>query len=117
MKKLRKVKITDLAEVIRSKNSGPFELTLDLVFKDREAFEMARHSGLFTRELFAGLYNVDLEKVIGVVEFEQANAIKATLVRPIVSGAPGDTDVYGAQQHAPLLDLEVPAGDLRNDLK
>ncbi|OPZ74278.1 MAG: hypothetical protein BWY80_00643 [Firmicutes bacterium ADurb.Bin456] len=108
---MRKIKITDLAGVIRSKNSGPFELTLDLVFKDRASFELARRSGIFTRELFAGLYNVKLEDVLGLVEFEQANAIKATLVRPIASGAPGDTDVYGAQQHAPLLDLEVPVED------
>jgi hypothetical protein len=26
--------------------------------------------------------------------------------RPVVSGSPGDSDVYGAQQHAPLLDIE-----------
>jgi hypothetical protein len=30
-----------------------------------------------------------------------------TIERPICSGAPGETDVYGAQQHAPLLTLEV----------
>ena len=35
-------------------------------------------------------------------------AWKATLPRRIPSGAVGDTDVYGAQQHAPLLDIEVP---------
>lgn len=64
---------------------------------------------MFTRELFAGLYGIDVGKVIGVVEFEQANAIKATIVRPVVSGDPGETDVYGAQQHAPLLGIEVPA--------
>lgn len=105
---MRKIKITELADVIRSKNAGPFELTFDILFKDREAFELARRSGVFTGELFAGLYGIEVEKVIGVVEFEQANAIKATIVRPIVSGGPGETDVYGAQQHAPLLDIEVP---------
>ena len=108
---MKKIKITDLAEVIRSKNSGPFELTLDLVFKDRGSFELARRSGIFTKELFAGLYNIKLQDVLGVVEYEQANAIKATIVRPVVSGDPGDTDIYGAQQHAPLLDLEVPVED------
>jgi hypothetical protein len=106
--KMKKIKITDLAGVIRSKNSGPFELTLDLVFKDRRAFKLARRSGIFTKELFAGLYNINLQDVLGVVEYEQANAIKVTLVRSVVSGDPGDTDIYGAQQHAPLLDLEVP---------
>jgi len=27
--------------------------------------------------------------------------------RIIPSGSPGDTDVYGAQQHGPLLNMEV----------
>lgn len=108
---MKKIKITEIAEVIRSKNSGPYELTFDIIFKDREAFEMARRSGIFTRELFAGLYGIEVENVINVVEFVQANAIKATIVRPVVSGDLGETDVYGAQQHAPLLSIEVPVNE------
>jgi len=27
--------------------------------------------------------------------------------RPQVAGAPGDRDIYGAQQHGPLLDVMV----------
>lgn len=105
---MKKIKITELAGVIRSKNSGPYELTFDIIFKDRASFELARRSGIFTGELFARLYGIDVGKVIGVVEFEQANAINATIARPVVSGGPGETDVYGAQQHAPLLGIEVP---------
>jgi hypothetical protein len=41
-------------------------------------------------------------------EYAPAFAFKASFDRPIPSGAVGDTDVYGAQQHAPLLDVEVP---------
>ncbi len=105
---MKLVKITELTEVIRSKNSGPYELTFDIIFKDRSSFELARRSGIFNKELFAGLYGIELENVINVVEFAQAYAIKATIVRPAVSGDQGETDVYGAQQHAPLLAIEVP---------
>lgn len=105
---MRKVRITELADVIRSKNSGPYELTLDIIFKNRENFELARRSGVFKKELFANLYGIGVEKVLDLVEFDQANAIKATIVRPVVSGDQGETDVYGAQQHAPLLSIEVP---------
>ncbi|MDX2314226.1 MAG: DUF4387 family protein [Gammaproteobacteria bacterium] len=28
--------------------------------------------------------------------------------RPVPAGSPGDTDVYGARQHAPLMDILVP---------
>ena len=38
------VRLTDAARVIRSKNSGPFELTLDILFKDRRYFDLARRS-------------------------------------------------------------------------
>jgi hypothetical protein len=41
-------------------------------------------------------------------EYPPALAWKATFPRRIPSGAVGDTDVYGAQQHAPLLDIDIP---------
>lgn len=102
-----KVKLTDIAEVIRSKNSGPYELTLDIIFKDWDAFEKVCASGTVNSELIAGLYGVAPDKVINIVQFKPAKAIKATIVRPICSGELGETDVYGAQQHAPLLGVEL----------
>ena len=105
---MKKVKITELASVIRSKNAGPYELTFDIIFVDNRAFELARRSGIFNKELFARLYGISLDRVLSVIEFPQACAIKATIVRPVVSGDLGETDVYGAQQHAPLLGVEVP---------
>jgi len=35
-------------------------------------------------------------------------AFKAILTRLVPAGDIGDTDVYGAQQHAPLLDVDIP---------
>ena len=46
------------------------------------------------------------DRLIGIVHFDPAKAIKTTIVRPIPSGALGETDVYGAQQHVPLMKLE-----------
>lgn len=100
-------KLPQIASVIRSKNSGPYELTLDVIFKDKESFEKACQAKVINKATIAKLYGIREEDVIGIVEFSPANAIKATIVRPYPSGALGETDVYGAQQHAPLLDLEV----------
>lgn len=108
---MRTVPLTDLAAVIRSKNAGPYELTLDIMFKREADYLFLKDTGFFTRDLFARLYGVHPDQVISVVHFDPAAAVKATLVRPLVSGAIGDTDIYGAQQHAPLLDLQVPAPD------
>lgn len=100
-------KLTDVASVIRSKNAGPYELTLDIIFKDRFWYEQALRQNLINVALIARLYNIVEEDVLGIVAFEPANAIKATIRRPLVSGAVGETDVYGAQQHAPLLSLTL----------
>jgi hypothetical protein len=40
---------------------------------------------------------------VQVIPFAAAHAIKVVMDRPIVAGSPGDADVYGAQQHRPLL--------------
>ncbi|SKA90534.1 protein of unknown function [Thiothrix eikelboomii] len=100
-------RLIDVASVIRSKNAGPYELTLDVIFKDRFWYEQALRENLINPVLISRLYNVPEVDVLGIVAFEPANAIKATIRRPMVSGAIGETDVYGAQQHAPLLALTL----------
>lgn len=102
-----KSKLTDIAYVIRSKNSGPFELTLDIIFKSQSVFERVCKARAINKELISRLYGIPQEKISGIVEYAPANAVKITFDRPMPSGAPGETDVYGAQQHAPLLDLEL----------
>ena len=100
-------KLKDIAKACKSKNAGPFELTLDIMFEDRATFDKVRATGVITPALIAALYNVPESSVV-FTEFPPAYAYKATIERRIVSGAVGDTDVYGAQQHAPLLDIEIP---------
>jgi hypothetical protein len=63
---------------------------------------------VITRALFARLYGVPEDSVL-LTEYPPAFAFKATFERRVASGAVGDTDVYGAQQHAPLLEVEIPA--------
>ncbi|MCL2367235.1 MAG: DUF4387 domain-containing protein [Oscillospiraceae bacterium] len=101
-----KTKLTDIASVIRSKNSGPYELTLDIIFNEYEDFVKIRDGGFINEALICSLYGVTPEKIVSIVAFAPAKAIKATIKRPLCSGDLGETDVYGAQQHAPLLGLE-----------
>ncbi len=99
-------KLTDITYIIRSKNSGPYELTMDIMFKTRDDFKMICSKKVINEELICKLYKIKKEDIINIVEFEPANAIKITIKRPICSGDLGETDVYGAQQHAPLLSIE-----------
>lgn len=100
-----KIKLVDIASVIRSKNSGPYELTLDIVFSDWDMFYKVIESKQFNKQLIAKLYSISEDDVMDIVEFLPAKAIKATMKRKITSGSIGETDVYGAQQHAPLLNI------------
>ena len=102
-----KTKLTDIADIIRSKNSGPYELTMDILFKDFESFERVCNAKAINEDTVCGLYGVTPEEIINIVEFKPAKAIKITIRRPLCSGDLGETDVYGAQQHAPLLYLEL----------
>ena len=100
--------LKDIAAVIRSKNSGPYELTMDVIFSDRAAFEKFCEKKYFNAALIAKLYKIPEDQVLSIVEVPPAMAVKATIVRPMASGALGERDVYGAQQHVPLMNLELP---------
>ncbi len=104
------VKLKDIAGVIRSKNAGPFELTLDIIFKDREWYEKVKRAKIINHGLISKLYGIREDEILDIIDFDPAGAVKVTIKRPLVSGDIGETDVYGAQQHAPLLELrfEIP---------
>jgi len=104
-------RLYDLAKVLRSKNAGPFELTLDILFDDEEKYQIVKNSGVIDRDLVSRLYKIPPEDVYHVVFFDAALGIKITIKRPTDSGGIGDTDVYGAQQHAPLIDVSIPLGN------
>lgn len=101
--------LREAAAIVRSKNAGPFRLTLDVIFPDDASFEAARDSGALAPDRVAALYGVGPEAITDHVEFAAARAIKITMVRPASAGGPDDTDVYGCQQHVPLYGVVVPA--------
>jgi hypothetical protein len=102
-------RLWEVTRLIRSKNSGPFELTFDVIFRDRESFERVRDAGIINAEWFARTYRLTPE-VVSIINYDAANAIKITIPRPAISGDVDDTDVFGGQQHGPLVDVEVPDG-------
>jgi hypothetical protein len=100
-------KLKDIVKVCKSKNAGPFEVTIDIMFESKELYDKVVATGVINAALFAKLYGVDAKDVL-YTPYPAAYALKGTIPRRVSSGDVGDTDVYGAQQHAPLLDVEVP---------
>jgi hypothetical protein len=100
-------RLLDLCSLIRSKNAGPFVLTFDFMCHDQRSYDTLRRSGVLSPALFASLYGADPEKVL-VVHHDRAQAVKVSLPRPVRQGDIHDSDSYGGQQYAPLVDLEIP---------
>lgn len=96
--------LATLANVIRSKNAGPTQITLDVFFNDAAAYALAAQSASLHGDAVAALYGVPAAQVQRYA-LPSLQALKFTLPRNVCAGSPGDGDVYGAQQHTPLLEV------------
>ena len=101
--------LKELAKTIRSKNAGVNKITFDIIFREEETYDRVKRSGVVTREGMAALYRIPVERISDFVEYDPGLAIKFTIFRLRPSGSAGDGDIFGAQQYAPLLDVQIPA--------
>ena len=100
----------DIASIIRSKNAGPYELTFDVLFDNEDTYKKVKRCGILNQATVAQLCHIDKGDVIASLFWDPARAFKATIKRPSVSGAFGETDTHGSQQHVPFLYLTLPFG-------
>ncbi len=100
-------KLKDLAKTIRSKNAGSYMITLEVLFDDRKVYEKVKKNGSISLEIIASAYGIDTSEVINFMYYDPGMGIKANLRRLSPSGGPGESDIYGCQQYAPLMDLEI----------
>lgn len=100
-------RLRELATLIRSKNAGPFNLTIDIMFDDPETFELVSNSPIIRPEVLAKALRVEPGS-LKVIAYAPANAIKISMPRA-TAGGPDDRDVAGGQQFAALVDLDIPA--------
>ena len=101
-------KLATLAKTIRSKNAGVDLITFDVIFTSKTHYERVKRTKVLTRASVCALYRIPESRIADFVEFDPGNAIKFTIYRERPSGSPGDPDIFGAQQYAPRLDIEVP---------
>ena len=108
------VPLSSLATVIRSKNAGPFLLTFDVMFEDAAHFDTVWESGRFTKAAMAELFGVKEDAITSIFAVPRGQAIKVTMRRQLQQGRLGESDMYGCQQHAPLLDFAIPVRHSRS---
>lgn len=107
--------LIDIAKVIRSKNAGPYELTVDVMFDSREVYNLVKDETLLSAAVIAALYNIPESDVIYAGFFDAAMAFKATIPRcrkgrHVASGGYMENDVHGSQQYMQLMTLPLSDG-------
>ena len=100
-------RLRDIAKLIRTKNAGPFQLTLDVMFPDERSYRHVVQAHVITVQRMAAFFRVD-EAAVKLFHYAPGNAIKVTVPRLVPCGDPADGDLFGGQQFGPLADLEVP---------
>jgi hypothetical protein len=97
----------EIAAAVRSKNAGPFWITLDVFFKNDVDFAHVRDSGVVTVEKIGELYGVD-PAMVKKFELPAIKAMKFSMPRAVVAGSFEDRDLHAGQQHLPLALLPIP---------
>ena len=113
--------LMDIARVIRSKNSGPYQVTFDVIFDDSRLYDTVKKSGILSQERVAKLFGRSVKEVSWCGFFDQALGWKLTLSRLrngklCGSGGFGEDDVHAAQQYFPLMRLPL-SDDLKKTLQ
>ena len=103
------VYLESLCDVIRSKNAGPFRVTLDIMFRNTRDYRTVVDKHLLTKKMIAQAYKLREEDVTNFETSDNVSSIKATIRRKTMSGAPGDSDCYGMNQEGPLLQIAFPS--------
>lgn len=96
--------LKDVVEKVRSKNAGPFWLTIDIFCGSDEAFERVR-DGVSTDRV-ARLFRTD-PRQMKRFDIPSLNAVKFSLPRPAVQGTRADRDMHGASYAALVAEMTL----------
>jgi hypothetical protein len=97
----------ELATQVRSKNAGPFWITLDVFFATEPAYRLVTGSAALSPQAVACLYQVD-PATVEYFELPGILAVKISFPRPVTAGSFEDRDLHAGQQHVPLASLHIP---------
>ncbi len=101
--------VGELAREVRSKNAGPFWITLDVFFASEADYRLVTGSGALSPQAVARAYHVDAA-IVKYFELPDILAVKFSFPRPVTAGSFHDRDLHAGQQHVPLAGLRIPAG-------
>jgi hypothetical protein len=98
--------VGDLAELVRSKNAGPFWQTIDVFFSNDENYRAVADNPSFGASTVARLYRIDADTV-RIWRLPDIRVVKISFPRPTTQGGVHDRDMHAGQQHVPLAQLAL----------
>jgi hypothetical protein len=103
----------DISSLLRSKNAGPYEITLDVMFDSQAVYRLVKESNFLNAPTMARIHNISEDDIIWNGFFDQALAYKVTIPRlrkgkPTASGGYMENDVHASQQYIGLMNLALP---------
>jgi hypothetical protein len=102
----RATTIGDVAELVRSKNAGPFWQTLDVFLPDDESYRRVAESPALTEAVVAELYRTAVD-TITIYRLPSIRVVKISFPRPTSQGGVRDRDMHAGQQHIPLAQIQL----------
>jgi hypothetical protein len=96
----------DVAELVRSKNAGPFWQTLDIFFSNDENYRAVVENTALNPAAIADLYRVASDDV-HIYRLPAIRVVKISFPRPTIQGDRRDRDMHAGQQHVPLSQLAL----------
>lgn len=99
-------KLSDVCRYIRSKNAGPFWITVDLFFKDEVAFQRYAGARELKPEFLGPVFGVRPDQV-GCYPVENLSVLKISYPRKDPQGGMIERDLHGGQQYVRLVDLDL----------
>lgn len=98
--------IAEKAYYVRSKNAGPFWVTIDIFCDREENYHCFRDSENLTRETIAAVYGVNAE-LVKIFFLSHLKVIKISYPRVCPQGGMDERDMHAGQQYVQLLDLPL----------
>ena len=101
--------LADVCHEVRSKNAGPFWVTIDVFAKDHSVFEAIADESYLNEQRIADLYDVD-PATVRMFRLPDLDVVKISFPRRVSQGSLHDRDIHAGQHHVPLAVLPLPPG-------
>lgn len=96
--------LAETAKYVRSKNAGPFWMSIDIFSDNEDSYNRIKSSENLTANRLREVYGVStVEKYL----LDDLRVVKFSMPRPHSQGSSHDADMHAGQQYTRILDIEL----------